>query len=65
MSRSLNATVPGEGMLGVSEGFIHRKGGVLGGIICDETVDSAAEGPAQCSGVLRGRRNGHVQPLRS
>src|SRR2546421_5426784 len=55
--------VRGEGMFGgVSDRFIHREGDVLGGVVCDETMDPAGEGPAQRGSVLRGRRNGYVQP---
>lgn len=54
--------VPGEGMLGgVSESFIHCKGKVLSRVLCEETVNPAAERPAQSGGVLRGRNHSHVQ----
>jgi hypothetical protein len=60
----------GESMLScVCERFIYREGEIVGNVVINETVDPSAEGPAQYSGVVRGRRNGNVklrgsQPLR-
>ena len=54
-----------EGVLdGIGEGFVHREGEVVGGVIVNEGFDPAAEGPAQRGGVVRGRRYRHGQRRR-
>jgi len=54
--------VRGEGVFGsVGEGFVYRKGEVVGGVISDEGLDPLTKGPTQSGGVMCSRRCCHVQ----
>lgn len=54
-----------EGVLGgVGEGLVHRECEVTSGVVVDKGPHPTAEGPTQRGGVLRGRRDRHVQRRR-